>query len=160
MVTSVLMGLLGSSIFFLVVEPWYQVVETLSTTRGLSNWLALVFVTSAPLTVPVGLVGGVLAARILNRKRQPSSLGRWAIRGCLSGFVLGTLGPFIVGALNYLRSISLFNLPMLGTKEIWLSISIMAFVGAFTGAGIGTIVGLYAGRIEHGADATVASGIT
>jgi hypothetical protein len=141
LITSISLGLLMSAVAVLVGEPKDTVVYSLTTPLGLGQLFAITTIASLPISIPTGIAGGVVAARVLKRVRGPQSLVRWVGRGCLLGTMLGFLGAagwFVI-----------MNIGSLGSEGGGLAFSLMATMGALTGSLVGSIVGAYCSQASR-----------
>ena len=111
--------------------------------------LVLAAVVSMPISLPMGVVGGIFAAKTLRKRGHSPGIADWWRESTLSGSLLGFLGTILwylcINLLNGRRAPmtmqSLFELPaMLGG---------VGLIGAFSGAAVGTLVGIYCHRISR-----------
>jgi hypothetical protein len=158
-VLSVLCGFSTSVLLLLLYAfdqgPWHRVIRALTTKAGFLEFGFLLFVAVLPASLPMTIVGGWLAARLMARQ-QDRRLGSWIVRGCAAGFCLGALGSALwFGGINasYMWDAS-WNDPPAGwvgdgRREMLAFILKMASVGGIAGIPVGCIVAAFCWRITR-----------
>ena len=87
---------------------------------------------SAPVSLPLGLLGGAIAATMLARAQAPLTGRKWVGIGFLSGAVLGSCGS------------GLYCVSFNGTDAA--AVSFFLAIGGLAGATSGSIVGAWCAR--------------
>jgi hypothetical protein len=133
--TSVALGLVTVVVVVLASEPPESIRHVLTTPSGALNLLSIGALVSLPISVPAGLGGGALAARVAAKETARWSLWRWAGRGAAIGaaFGVGVTAAFVA-------------LPQVGTDDFPRLVLLTACTGGPTGGAAGAIVGWYCGR--------------
>lgn len=133
---SVVLGFLTVLVVVLADEPPATIGHHLLTVEGMLSLLFIGAFTSLPISVPAGLAGGALAARIAARQGPHRSLTSWAGRGAAWGATIGAVGTVV-----------LFALPSIATDTFSLLLLMMALIGGTTGGVVGAVVGAYCSRV-------------
>ena len=93
-------------------------------------------------SIPLGIVGGILAGIVLQRQRLPASVWVWVIRGIGVGSIMGALGAPATPVLFWGASAS----PGLGSMAVMYSM-----VGAVGGTLTGGLVAVWCYRAQQSA---------
>lgn len=128
---SVLVGLVVATVLYLGGEPISIVLHHLSTANGLANTLFVGGVASLPISVPAGLVGGYLAARVTCRTRG-DDFARLVCYGALAGAAIGSA-----------IAVTWCALMSLGNEFQLTPFTFFAAIGAVAGLLAGCVVGVY-----------------
>jgi len=154
---ALLSGVIASVLLLLIQvfgnRPWDGVVPWYVMPKAFVGFVFLLIVGVLPASLPMTLVGGYIAARLVRKQQHRHSLGRWIARGCGCGFVFGALGSALwFGGMNgfYIWNAG-WDAPstgMLGPgkREMLEFVSFMASVGGLAGAVVGGAVGTYCWR--------------
>jgi hypothetical protein len=134
--TSVVLGFLTVFVVVLADEPSATIRHHLLTLDGLLSLLFIGAFTSLPISVPAGLAGGDLAARVVAKQGPHRTLTSWTSRGAVWGAAIGAAG-----------TVALFALPSVSTDTFPLLLLMMALVGGVTGGLVGALVGAYCSRV-------------
>lgn len=95
MLVSILVGLAGGCLAVLMSGRNSDWTPELLTVQGLMGFLFLGAYVSLPVSIPAGVVGGVVAIGMLKRKRWRSSASLWLLRGAVSGAMLGVFATWM-----------------------------------------------------------------
>jgi hypothetical protein len=114
---------------------------SLLSARGLVELLLTTGLASLPITLPLGLVGGALTARVLSQEDGRRPLRSWVSRGAAWGLGLGFAGTALW-----------FGVMSLGEGRVPLPILGFPFLGALCGAIIGSLVGAFCSIMLQGRD--------
>jgi hypothetical protein len=137
---SVGLGLVTVVLVVLASEPPETIRHVFTTPNGALELLSNGALVSLPISVPAGLGGGALAARVAAKHTAHWSLWRWAGRGAAIGAAIGAgMTAFVA-------------LPAVGTDDFPLLVLLMACTGGPTGGTAGAIVGWYCGRTVRRSD--------
>lgn len=147
--TTILIASISTILFLLADESAETKVRALTTVYGLTEMAGIAVVVAVPLSLPTGVLGGVLAAGALKSRRRPSSLSGWIGLGSLCGIVMGCVAvlPF------------LFGIAAVDDVKALKAILALGFLGSTTGAVVGAMVGLYCSRIARQIVVSVESGV-
>jgi hypothetical protein len=103
-------------------------------------------ISSMPVSIPMGLFGGYLAFRVLEKERGDRHLASWLARGSAWGSMLGSLGTALWFTSFNLTSINFRNTDSLTGYGFILLVTIP--IGAVSGVIVGSIVAVYCYRIS------------
>jgi hypothetical protein len=150
MAVSVLASLfVGSLLLIAQSGSWRLAIATFTTKNGVANFAAILALVVVPASLPMTVVGGVIAARALAREPLSRRVRYWVTRGCAWGSLLGVVGSSAwFGAINFGESES-------GLVSFLL---FMGLMGGLAGGIVGSIVGAYLWYASHSATRAVRSG--
>ena len=132
---SVAVGMLMTSVIVLADEPTDVVRHAVTTHRGVKGLLATGSFASLPVTIPTGVIAGLVVARIVGRNEERRSTSSWIAHGCAYGAMLG-----VGGVVAWLAVLGLIG----GDPGVSSAIVSAAPVGAVGGIVVGGAVGAYA----------------
>ena len=127
-----IVGTVTASIVALIGESSETVQYHLTTTPGLGDLFILGLLASAPVSLPGGIMGGVLAAAVLSRQRAANPIVGWVPKGAVAGALLGATVASLV-----------YGFPSFGTPAFAPLLHFTAPLAAATGALVGAAVGCY-----------------
>ncbi|TAJ03404.1 MAG: hypothetical protein EPO68_17465 [Planctomycetota bacterium] len=131
------MGLLLLVIQTVVDERRATIIHMFTTADGLCNFATILIFAVWPPSMPMTLVGGWLAANLLERS-APRSLKSWLAKGVGWGSVLGASGAALwFGALGW------------GAPDVLKVLLLMASLGGFAGCIVGSAVATYCWRASR-----------
>jgi hypothetical protein len=120
-------------------ESRVKLVHSLTTRTGLANLLAIFAVVVLPPSLPMAIVGGVLAVAAVRAEPPGRSTWSWVSRGAAYGAALGALGCVL-----WFGAINLGNPSTLGFALL------MGAVGGIAGTPVGAAVGAYSAWVSRG----------
>src|SRR5688500_16966409 len=116
--TSMGLGLVTVILVVLASEPPETIRHVLTDASGALNLLSIGVLVSLPISIPAGLGGGVLAARVAANQGDRWSRWRWIVRGAVLGAAIGAG-----------LTAALVALPQIGTADF----ALLAVLAACTG---------------------------
>jgi len=136
--TSAVVGFATVFAVLLADQPGDTIRYHLTTGHGVGSVLVIGAIVSLPISIPDGLAGGAVAARVASSESPHPGLVRWIGYGCLWGSAIGGIG-----------TAAAFALPGLAGGEVVLPMLLLhlAAIGAVAGATVGAVVGAYCSRV-------------
>jgi hypothetical protein len=134
-VLSCVVGCLVAAIAVLWGSDQATIRYSFMSGRGVLELLVTAAFSSQPISVPAGLLGGALAARVVNRERGRRSLTSWVLHGAAWG---SALGSGVTAAWFGLLSLAHGDVPP-------LVVALLPVLGAFCGVVVGSLVGVSCG---------------
>ena len=135
-IASAVFGSVVATIAVLAPESAETIQYSLSTVNGALNLLSISVFASLPISIPAGLIGGVLAGRFVAREKAGRSLISWVWKGSRWGGGIGAIVAAVV-----------YAVPSVGSKEFLQALLAMILSGGATGSVVGAIVGVYCARV-------------
>ena len=145
----------AASVLLLVVHafdqgPWHRIILGFISSTGLLEFGFLLVVAVLPASLPMTIVGGGIAARVVARQQHRRPLRFWVPPACAAGFGLAVLGSALwFGGINatYMWNASWTGPPagMLGPsrREMAAFVLTMGLVGGIVGMLVGGVVGMF-----------------
>ena len=139
-IVSVLFGIVAGAVAILGGETRASILHTLTTFDGLLGLLLSLVLFGAlgslPVSLPIGILGGVIAAMIVKKRPSGWSIARWIALGSACGGILGFVGAGVW--FGWEKAIGQQFLP---------AIPAMAMYGGIVGMLAGGIVAAYCKRM-------------